>query len=138
MSDIAVRRWPVSPGEVLAGLTQLRVFGLRPAMAMTAGQIGAAARAAGLAGVQVRTCGDRVIGPALRLMAQRLASAPAVPAGQRAAARLLLRQVDLLWRRRTIPLPVRTPSATHCQPSRPPWRATPGTTTPTPKPSPST
>jgi cyclopropane fatty-acyl-phospholipid synthase-like methyltransferase len=102
ISDIAVRRWPVSPGEVLAGLTQLRVFGLQPAMAMTPGQIAAAARAAGLAEVQVTTCGDRVIAPALRLTAQRLARATAAPAGQRAAARLLLRQVDLLWRRRII------------------------------------
>jgi len=102
ISDIAVRRWPVSPGEVLAGLTQLRVFGLQRTMAMTPGQIAAAARAAGLADVRVTTCGDRVIAPALRLTAQRLASATAAPAGQRAAARLLLRQVDLLWRRRII------------------------------------
>ena len=36
------------------------------------------------------------------------------------------------------PLPVRTLSATPCQPSRSHCRATPGTTTPTPKPSPST
>jgi SAM-dependent methyltransferase len=102
ISDIAIRRWPASPGEVLAGLTQLRVFGLQRSMAMTAGQIAAAARAAGLAGVQVTTCGDRVIAPALRLTAQRLASTTAAPAGQRAAARLLLRQADLLWRRRII------------------------------------
>ena len=52
ISDIAVQRWPVSPAELLCGLTQLRVFGLRPGMAMTAGEIAAAARAAGL--VQVR------------------------------------------------------------------------------------
>jgi hypothetical protein len=52
--------------------------------------------------VQVTTCGDRVIAPALRLTAQRLASATAALAGQRAATRLLLRQVDLLWRRRII------------------------------------
>jgi len=102
ISDIPVRRWPVTPGEVLAGLTQLRLFGLQPTMAMTPGQIAAAARAAGLAEVQVTICGDRVIAPALRLTAQRLASATAAPAGQRAAARLLLRQVDLLWRRRII------------------------------------
>jgi len=102
ISDIPVRRWPVTPGEVLAGLTQLRLFGLQPTMAMTPGQIAAAARAAGLAEVQVTICGDRVIAPALRLTAQRLASTTAAPAGQRAAARLLLRQVDLLWRRRII------------------------------------
>jgi SAM-dependent methyltransferase len=102
MSDISVQRWPVSPAEMLSGLTQLRVFGLRRSMAMTAGQIAAAARAAGLAEVEVTACGDRVIAPALRLTAARLASTMAAPAGQQAAARLLLRQVNLLWRRRII------------------------------------
>ena len=101
-SDISVERWPVSPAEVLAGLTQLRLFGLRPTMAMTARQIAAAARAAGLAEVEVTPCGDRVIAPALRLTAARLATRTAAPAGQPTAARLLLRQVDLLWRRRII------------------------------------
>jgi SAM-dependent methyltransferase len=89
ISDIAIRRWPVSPGEVLAGLTQLRVFGLQRTMAMTPGQIAAAARAAGLAEVQVTTCGDRVIAPALRLTAQRLAKRDGRPgraAGRRPAA----------------------------------------------------
>ena len=101
-SDISVERWPLSPAEVLAGLTQLRLFGLRPTMAMTADQIAAAARAAGLAEVEVTPCGDRVIAPALRLTAARLAAPAAAPVGQRAAAHLLLRQVDLLWRRRII------------------------------------
>ena len=32
----------------------------------------------------------------------RLRRAPAAPAGQRAAARVLLRQLELLWRRRII------------------------------------
>ena len=103
ISDIPVQRWPLSPAELLAGLTQLRVFGLRPSMAMTAGQIAAAARAAGLAEVEVTVCGDRVIAPAIRLAAARLAhGAAGAPAGQQAAARLLLRQVNLLWRRRII------------------------------------
>jgi len=99
ISDISVQRWPVTPAEVISGLTQLRVFGLRRSMAMTTSQIAAAAAAAGLAGVEITACGDRVIGPALRLTAARLAGARAAPAGHRAAARLLLRQVDLLWRR---------------------------------------
>ena len=102
ISDISVERWPASPAELVAGLTQLRVFGLRRSMAMTAGQIAAAARAAGLAEVTVTACGDKVIAPALRLTAARLARAAAAPVGQHAAARLLLRQVDLLWRRRII------------------------------------
>ena len=101
-SDIAVQRWPCTPAEALAGLTQLRVFGLRRTMAMTAGQIAAAARAAGLAEVTVTACGDRVIAPALRLTAARLTRATTAPFGQHAAAHLLLRQVDLLWRRHII------------------------------------
>src|SRR5262249_58149810 len=67
ISDIPVRRWPITPAEVLSGLTQLRAFGLRPSMAMTAGQIAAAARAAGLADVEVTVCGDHVIAPPLPL-----------------------------------------------------------------------
>jgi len=69
---------------------------------MTAGQIAAAARAAGLAEVEVTACGDRVIAPALRLAAARLAGGTAAPVGQQAAARLLLWQVNLLWRRQII------------------------------------
>ena len=99
ISDIEVRRWPVTPAEVLSGLTQLRVFGLRPSMAMSAGQIAAAARAAGLADVEVTACGDQVIAPALRLAAARLETLAGAPVGQREAARLLLWQVGLLWRR---------------------------------------
>lgn len=103
ISDISVQRWPITPAEAVSGLTQLRVFGLRPGMAMTAAQIAVAATAAGLAGVEVTPCGDRVIAPALRLTAARLAAAPRGAAvGQQVAARLLLRQVELLWRRRII------------------------------------
>ncbi len=102
MSDISTQRWPASPAELFAGLTQLRVFGLRRSMAMTADQIAAAARAAGLAEVEVTPCGDRVFAPAFKLTAERLASAMAAPAGQQAAARLMLWQADLLWRRRII------------------------------------
>ena len=99
MSDISVRRWPVTPAELLSGLTQLRVFGLRRTMAMTAGQIASAARAAGLAEVEVTSRGDRVIAPAVRLTAARRAGPWGAPTGQQAIGRLLLRQVDLLWRR---------------------------------------
>ena len=102
ISDISAQRWPVTPAELLAGLTQLRVFGLRRTMAITAGQIAAEARAAGLAEVQVRRCGDRGIAPALRLTAERLKNTTAAPTGQHAAARLLLWQVNLLWQRQII------------------------------------
>lgn len=102
ISDVSAQRWPLYPAELLAGLTQLRVFGLRRTMAMTAEQIAAAARAAGLTQVQVTRCGERVIAPALRLTSERLKSATAAPVGQHTLARLLLGQVNLLWQRRII------------------------------------
>jgi len=102
ITDISTERWPRGPAELASGLAQLRVFGLRPGAAMTAGQIAAAARAAGLVDVQVTRCGDRVIAPALRVIAARLAGAPPAPLGHRAAARVLLWQVELLWRHRII------------------------------------
>ena len=102
ITDISTERWPRSPAELASGLAQLRVFGLRPGAAMTAGQIVAAARAAGLVDVEVTRCGDRVIAPALRVIAARLAGSPSAPLGHHAAARIMLWQVELLWRRRII------------------------------------
>jgi len=72
---------------------------------MTADQIAGAARAAGFTAVDVTVCGDLVIAPALQLIGHRLRATPAAPtapAGQRTAARLLLSQVELLWRRQII------------------------------------
>jgi SAM-dependent methyltransferase len=103
VSDIATERWPRDPAELIAGLTQLRVFGMRRNAAMTVGQITEAAQGAGLVDVEATTCGERVIAPALRLTAARLSrGAGAAPTGHRLAARLLLRQVELLWRRQII------------------------------------
>jgi hypothetical protein len=52
--------------------------------------------------VQVTRCGDRVIAPALRVIAARLSRSPPAPLGHRTAARVLLWQMDLLWRHRII------------------------------------
>jgi ubiquinone/menaquinone biosynthesis C-methylase UbiE len=105
ISDITTERLPLGPLELLAGITQLRAFGLRPNAAMTADQIAEAARVAGFTAVDVTVCGDLVIAPALQLIGHRLRAAPdapAAPAGQRTAARLLLSQAELLWRRQII------------------------------------
>ena len=75
MSDISTERRQAGPLELVSGVTQLRVFGLRPGAAMTAKQIAAAARAAGFAAVEVTVCGDRVIAPVLQLIRQRLRTA---------------------------------------------------------------
>ena len=98
-SDISTERMPRGPRELLAGLTQLRVFGLRRDAAMTAEQIADAARSAGLVDVDIERCGDRVIAPALELTRERLRAGDRVPVGQRQAGRVLLGQVELMWRR---------------------------------------
>jgi ubiquinone/menaquinone biosynthesis C-methylase UbiE len=105
ISDIAIERLPLGPLELLAGITQMRVFGLRSSAVMTADQIARAARAAGFTAVDITVCGDLVIAPALQLIGRRLratSAAPTAPPGQRTAARLLLRQVERLWRRQII------------------------------------
>jgi cyclopropane fatty-acyl-phospholipid synthase-like methyltransferase len=99
MSDIATQRLPRGPLEAMAGVTQLRVWGMNRGAAMPVGEIAQAARAAGLVDVEVSACGDRVIGPALRLTRDRLRRATGTPFGHRAAARAMLAQVDLMWRR---------------------------------------
>jgi cyclopropane fatty-acyl-phospholipid synthase-like methyltransferase len=99
MSDIATQRLPRGPLEALAGLTQLRIWGMNRGGAMSTAKIVSAARAAGLVDVEVSACGDRVIGPALQLTRDRLRRATGVPLGHRAAARAMLAQVDLMWQR---------------------------------------
>jgi cyclopropane fatty-acyl-phospholipid synthase-like methyltransferase len=98
MSDIATERLPRGPLEAVAGVTQLRVWGMNRSAAMTAAEIEQAARAAGLVDVEVSACGDRVIGPALRLTRNRLRRRTRAPFGHRTAARTMLAQVELLWR----------------------------------------
>jgi SAM-dependent methyltransferase len=98
-SDISTERMPRGPRELFAGFTQLRVFGLRRDAAMAAEQIADAARTAGLVDVDVERCGDRVIAPALELTRERLRAGDRVPLGQRSAGRVLLGQVELMWRR---------------------------------------
>jgi cyclopropane fatty-acyl-phospholipid synthase-like methyltransferase len=102
MSDISTERWPHGPMEALAGVTQLRVWGMTRRGAMTAAQITGAATSAGLAEVEVSAVGDRVIEPALQLARTRLRSSASAPLGHRAAARAMLAQVEMLWRHRMI------------------------------------
>jgi erythromycin 3''-O-methyltransferase len=100
MSDVPTNRMPRGAQEVLAGATQLRVWGLRTSAAATSGEIAAAASRAGFEAVEVRLVGDRVIGPALRSVRHRLDSgALDAPRAMRLACRAMLAQADLLWRR---------------------------------------
>jgi SAM-dependent methyltransferase len=103
MSDVSTERLPRSPQELLAGLTQLRVWGLNMEAAATTEAIAGTASAAGLVEVKVERRGERVIEPALALTRRRLERQDVpLPASQRLAIRILLAQVELLWRRRMI------------------------------------
>jgi erythromycin 3''-O-methyltransferase len=100
MSDVPVKRLPRRPGELLAGLTQLRVWGLSTGAAATADRIVEAVEGAGFRDVEARLVGDRVIAPALAFVRRRLAiERGAAPFAMRLASRVLLSQVELLWRR---------------------------------------
>jgi SAM-dependent methyltransferase len=100
MSDIATTRMPLTPGEAVAAITQLRAWGLGAHAAATADEIGGLALDAGFVDVRVRPVGDRVIGPALRFVRDRLdRSGGEMSMSYALALRLMLRQVSLLWRR---------------------------------------
>jgi len=91
MSDVPVKRLPRRPGELLAGLTQLRVWGL---------SIVEDVEGTGFRDVEARLVGDRVIAPALAFVRRRLAiEGGAAPFAMRLASGVLLSQVELLWRR---------------------------------------
>lgn len=103
MSDVATIRMPRGWREVLAGVTQLRVWGLRPSAAATVEQIVAMAVRAGFVDVEVRLVGERVIEPALRFVRARLAGDRVeAPRLMRLACRAMLAQVELLWERRVL------------------------------------
>jgi erythromycin 3''-O-methyltransferase len=98
MSDIATQRSPRGPAELISALTQLRVWGLGVHAAATADQIAETARRAGFADVRTELVGERVIGPALRFVRERVEAPPSgVPRVQVLASRLLLAQADVLW-----------------------------------------
>jgi SAM-dependent methyltransferase len=103
MSDIPTQRRPRAPAELAAGITQLRVWGLRPSAAATADEIAALMRRAGLVDVEIELVGDLVIAPALRFVRERLERrAVDAPVAMRAASRVMLAQVELLWRNRVL------------------------------------
>jgi SAM-dependent methyltransferase len=103
ISDVPTMRWPRTPGELLAGLGQLRLWGLRVGAAASAEQIAAHVEAAGFTDVSCDLVGDRVIAPALRLLRGRMRSVGGdLPGSQRLAAEVFRRQVELLWRRHVV------------------------------------
>lgn len=102
MSDVPIIRFPRGPIELLAGLSQLRAWGLRQSAAATPDQIAATAEVEGFRDVSIRLCGDRVIDPALAVIRKRLEGVGSVPLSMRLAARFMLAQMRLLRRRGVI------------------------------------
>jgi len=100
MSDVPTLRLPRGPRELLAGVSQLRVWGLRTTAALSPSAIVRLAEGEGFVDVRTELVGDRVIGPALRFVRGRLARrGHGGPWAQALAARALLPQVELLWER---------------------------------------
>ena len=100
MSDVPTYRYPRGPREMLAALSQLRVWGLTTHAAATPVEIAEAAERAGFADVHAELVGERVIAPALRFVRDRLdGSRDEASASLRLAARIMIAQVELLWER---------------------------------------
>jgi SAM-dependent methyltransferase len=99
ISDVPSQRMPRTPGEVVAGVGQLRLWGLPLSAVASADEIAGAVRAAGFVEVSTELVGRRVIEPALRLVERRLHRPTPLPRSQRLAAGIFVRHVDLLWRR---------------------------------------
>ena len=103
MSDICTNRSPRGPRETLAGVSQLRVWGLGTHAAATKDEIVASVEGAGFVDVRVERVGERVIGPALRCIHGRLDDGThGASRSYGLAARIMLAQVELLWDRRII------------------------------------
>ncbi|MGH2710579.1 MAG: class I SAM-dependent methyltransferase [Actinomycetota bacterium] len=99
MSDVPITRRLKGVRELLAGLSQLRLWGLPMSAAATPTEIENACRSVGFTNVETQLVGDRVIAPALRLTRRRLARGDGPAGSITLAARLFLSQAELLWKR---------------------------------------
>ncbi len=99
MSDVPITRRLRGGRELLAGLAQLRLWGLPPSAAATPAEIADICTAAGFVDVRIQLVGDRVIDPALRLTRRRLVRRSGASGSIRMAARLFLSQAELLRKR---------------------------------------
>lgn len=98
LSDVAAERNPRTPGEVIAGIGQLRVWGLHRGSVASSFKIARMVEEAGFVDVRMRLCGDQVIDPAIRFVRNILPAAPGLTRSQRAAVRLFVRHIELLRR----------------------------------------
>jgi SAM-dependent methyltransferase len=102
MSDVPITRRLRGARELLAGLSQMRLWGLPRSAPATPSEIASACRSVGFSNVQTELVADRVIDPALRIARSRLARQEGAPGSIRLAARLFLSQAELLRERGAI------------------------------------
>ncbi|HEX9891448.1 MAG TPA: methyltransferase domain-containing protein [Actinomycetota bacterium] len=98
-SDITTERMPRTPSEIMAAAVNLRAWGLRTTAAVTGPEMAVQLTRAGFADVRLERVGDRVFDQAFRLFRGRVASHDGALRGP---ARLLLSQMEVLWRRRLV------------------------------------
>ncbi len=97
MSDVSAERSrTLSPLEAVAGLTNLRVWGIRRRSLMSADQIETALVDAGFVDVRVHDVSRRVFFPAIRFFRERLRTVRQGPLAYRWGSGILLRQWELL------------------------------------------
>jgi SAM-dependent methyltransferase len=100
MSDVPTMRRPRTVPEAVAGLSQLRVWGLSLGATASPDEIVGLVRGAGFTDVRAELAGRRVIAPALRFVQDRIERG-GVDATRtiQLAARTMLHEAELLWER---------------------------------------
>jgi erythromycin 3''-O-methyltransferase len=99
-SDVtAERKVPRTPGELAAGLTNLRVWGVRATALASRDEVVAQLSGAGFVDVRAEAVGERVFPPAIEVMRRRLRAGGDGSALRRAGSAAVLAQWDLLYER---------------------------------------
>jgi len=99
MSDVSAERGARTAPEAIAGLSNLRAWGIRRRSLMSAAAIESSLETAGFTSVEIHDVSGRVFSPAIRFFRERLRGTTDAPFLYRRGSGLLLRQWDLLARR---------------------------------------
>lgn len=98
-SDVPVERWPWTPGELVAGLLNMRAWGVGRRAICSSEAIAREAAHAGFCRVELTKVGEQVFPPAIAFFRRRLGERKDAPTLYRAGARMLLWGWGLLYRR---------------------------------------
>lgn len=98
MSDVPAERMPRTAGELVAGVGQMRVWGLHRDSVMNAADIASVCEGTGFADVRAELRGEWVIDPAVRYVRRILPSARGLTRTQRTAVGMFVSHIELLRR----------------------------------------